>query len=276
MRGGYCEKEPDLSRRDVPNASYIVPWPSDGTGAPSGLVLYGNILWDGALSLAKFFAWHERQSGPGSLQAKSSLELGAGTGVVGLTLGKLGATAAITDNEPEVVQLMRRNIQANGLEAAVSAHVLDWSDASTFLLKRHFDLIVAADVLYDGDGTALAHAVEAHMAERPQTVAYVANHHNPQRCDATMGFLACLLRAGFRVERLEDAEGRALGSLRGQPSCNAAFFRGARFAALDQDLAAVREARFRCEPSASPIERIQIFRISHSVPREPGESSSKL
>ncbi|CAE8710295.1 unnamed protein product, partial [Polarella glacialis] len=49
-------------------------------------LVWGSILWDAGLALAKYFAWHEQQQA-GSLRAQRVLELGAGTGVVGLTQG---------------------------------------------------------------------------------------------------------------------------------------------------------------------------------------------
>ena len=38
------------------------------------------------------------------------------------------------------------------------------------------------DVLYEGDGSIFAQALAKHLA--PRTEAYVANHHNPRRCEA--------------------------------------------------------------------------------------------
>lgn len=56
------------------------------------------------------------------------MELGAGTGVVGLTLGRLGAApVVITDNEPELVTLMAKNIEASGIGGiGRNLESLDW------------------------------------------------------------------------------------------------------------------------------------------------------
>jgi len=217
-------------------------------------VLYGNLLWDGALALCRFFAseWSPAVAG------KSALELGAGTGVVGLTLGHLGADpVCITDSEKELLPLMEQNIQANSLGSCTMARRLDWGDETSYMREKP-DLLVAADVLYEGDGSLFARAVTGHLGMRSE--AYVANHHNPKKCEATLGFVRAVLEQGMEVQRLEDAEGFALGCLQGRSG-----FRDARFVSLGRDVEAalhsVRDARFR-ERELSPMKHIQIFRLT--------------
>eukprot|EP00439_Symbiodinium_sp_Y106_P071926 s1421_g13.t1 len=200
-------------------------------------VLYGNLLWDGALALCRFFAseWSPAVAG------KSALELGAGTGVVGLTLGHLGAApVCITDSEKELLPLMEQNIQANSLGSCTMARRLDWGDETSYMREKP-DLLVAADVLYEGvrgridhetkDGSLFARAVTGHLGMRSE--AYVANHHNPKKCEATLGFVRAVLEQGMEVQRLEDAEGFALGCLQGRSG-----FRDARFVSLGRDVEA--------------------------------------
>ena len=67
-----------------------------------GLV-WGNKMWASGRCLAKYFAWR----GSTQLRAKKVLELGAGTGLVGLTMGQLGAQVTVTDHEMELWGLMR-------------------------------------------------------------------------------------------------------------------------------------------------------------------------
>ncbi|CAE7603065.1 unnamed protein product [Symbiodinium natans] len=102
-------------------------------------------------------------------------------------------------------------------------------------------------------------AVAGHLG--PRTEAYVANHHNPNKCQATLGFIGAALLQGIEVQRLEDAEGFALGCLHG---LNAGFT-DARFVSLGADAEAarqaVRNALFR-EKELSPMKQIQIFRLT--------------
>eukprot|EP00435_Cladocopium_sp_Y103_P030429 s4433_g7.t1 len=221
-------------------------------------VLYGNLLWTGALALSKFFA---TASCAPRVQGRACLELGAGTGVVGLTLGRLGAAPVfITDNEPELVTLMAKNIEANQLSHCVQSCQLDWADGSTFMQQMP-DIVVAADVLYEGDGSIFCHALSQHLREGGE--AYVANHHNPQKCQATLGFIRSAISMGLRLERLEDPDGFALGTLH----ASAAPF-GGNFQPLEGSADAicnlVRDAKFH-EPDLSPMEHIQIFRLSKSM-----------
>ncbi|OLP90476.1 hypothetical protein AK812_SmicGene27950 [Symbiodinium microadriaticum] len=345
-------------------------------------VLYGNLLWDGALALCRFFAseWSPAVAG------KSALELGAGTGVVGLTLGHLGAEekkatedpylemdaakempvesheervgysmadvseqircsfwllsllhfvqeghqhrqptvtnqglgfvarrllsgiqasydrfrgkravectdgldhppaapVCITDSEKELLPLMEQNIQANSLGSCTIARRLDWGDETSYMHEKP-DLLVAADVLYEGGayscfglfaaqksscrdqelGDACGFGPNPSQMQSQVPEAYVANHHNPKNCEATLGFLRAVLQKGMEVQRLEDAEGFALGCLQSRSG-----FRDARFVSLGRDVEAalrsVRDARFR-ERDLSPMKHIQIFRLTWSV-----------
>lgn len=220
--------------------------------------MYGNILWDSGRALAKFFAWGgARQVDPCTLchkwVGKSILELGAGTGVVGLTLGQFGATVNLTDREPIVLELLKRNIAANALGAQVSSHRLDWGDSSTYLLHQSFDLVIAADVLYEGpQGQLLADVIEAHVPIESRTQVYLSYTYRPQ---APFHFLATMLKMGFVVERLEDCKGWAVGSAFGQP---AVVYDGTRFVELSDVI--VLNA-MKAESEAAGFHHIQIFRF---------------
>ncbi|KAI1855579.1 hypothetical protein JX265_005982 [Neoarthrinium moseri] len=87
------------------------------------------------------------------------LELGAGTGLVGLTLAKLlpslgfpGARVVATDYHPAVLDNLRGNIASNfaaETSTPMEACLLDWSAPSFEApLDKKADLIVATDVIY--------------------------------------------------------------------------------------------------------------------------------
>lgn len=92
------------------------------------------------------------------------LELGAGTGLVGLAAGARGWEVTLTDL-PEIVGNLERNVQANAgvLIAEVETKVLDWrKDAE----GERFGVVVAADPIYDKEHPALLAGVIAKRLEK--------------------------------------------------------------------------------------------------------------
>ena len=87
------------------------------------------------------------------------LELGCGTGAVGLACAALGASEVwCTDVDAAALALTARNAAANGA-AAVRVARLDCSDeaeeeARPEAMPRRFGLVVAADVVIEGGGSA--------------------------------------------------------------------------------------------------------------------------
>lgn len=92
------------------------------------------------------------------------LELGAGTGLVSLTLAKLlenmeiRAEIIATDFYPLVLANLESNVAANSLPPAstvsISSHFLDWSTFPNIEVhqppfNRTFDLILGADIIYE-------------------------------------------------------------------------------------------------------------------------------
>jgi predicted nicotinamide N-methyase len=81
------------------------------------------------------------------------LELGAGTGLVGITIGLLGYSVTLTDL-PEILPNLEKNVSLNGLESNVDCHVLDWTDPSSFVSEKRevrYNTIVVADPIYSPD-----------------------------------------------------------------------------------------------------------------------------
>ncbi|CAK8990266.1 unnamed protein product [Durusdinium trenchii] len=227
-------------------------------------VLYGNLLWTGALALSKFFA---TSSAAPPVKGRSCLELGAGTGVVGLTLGSMGAEPVfITDNEPELLLLMKKNIEANNLSDRVQTFCLDWADGKSFMQQLP-DLVVAADVLYEGDGSMFCHALAKHL--RIGAEAYVANHHNPDKCEDSKGFAIGSLRTNTRRSAFQE---EAFHPLNG--NADAPWTQTAVSASVEPPpirklywqaiCTMVRGAKFH-QPDLSPMEHIQIFRLSRPI-----------
>lgn len=84
--------------------------------------------WDGAIVLAKFF-----ENNPDIVRGKRILELGAGTGVAGLSTALLGAQhVLLSDLEyalPNLKENVRKNIFPN---ATVEVQKVDWLDVTSY------------------------------------------------------------------------------------------------------------------------------------------------
>ncbi|KAF8269714.1 putative methyltransferase-domain-containing protein [Lactarius quietus] len=101
----------------------------------------GGVAWPAGEVLARYISRRGK-----ALQGLNVLELGSGTGLVGLVAGYFGARVYITD-QPPLIPIMERNIALNGLESSVTAAELDWSKPLPEHLPRP-DVILAADCVY--------------------------------------------------------------------------------------------------------------------------------
>ncbi|CAG99411.1 putative protein-lysine N-methyltransferase [Kluyveromyces lactis] len=85
----------------------------------------------------------------------SVLELGSGTGLVGLCVGLMDQANEYSDREvyisdiDQLLGLMESNIQVNGLDDKVHAEVLWWGNPlPDVFVKKPVDLVLAADCVY--------------------------------------------------------------------------------------------------------------------------------
>jgi predicted nicotinamide N-methyase len=76
------------------------------------------------------------------------LELGCGLGLPSLVAARGGADVVATDWSGDAIALLERNASRN--HARLAAVTADWRDTSAFAALGPFDLVLAADVLYEG------------------------------------------------------------------------------------------------------------------------------
>lgn len=98
----------------------------------------GTRVWDTAVAMARMF---EKR---GLRRGTRVLELGAGTGLLGMALAALGARVICTDTGRIVSSATKSCVDANGLQ--VEVRELDWSEPHLEDLGT-MDLVVASDVL---------------------------------------------------------------------------------------------------------------------------------
>ena len=111
----------------------------------------GGDVWEGGLALARFVT----QGHAYLVSGKAVLELGAGTGLLGLWLGAMaggGPARVVLTDIPTLLPLLRRNTEHNrsALRCDVRVEPLDWNapPPAAVLEAGPFDLVVAAEVLY--------------------------------------------------------------------------------------------------------------------------------
>jgi predicted nicotinamide N-methyase len=96
-------------------------------------------LWPSGLALARYLATLD-------LAGRGVLELGCGLALPSFAAAAAGARVVATDWAPECIELVGLNAAAN--ELTVDASVLDWATSKS-PGGQQFDLVVAADVLYE-------------------------------------------------------------------------------------------------------------------------------
>jgi len=102
----------------------------------------GGVAWPAGQVLSNYLV----SKGPDFIKGRTILELGSGTGLVGLVVGKLGGKVQITDQAP-LLSIMRRNVISNNLESTVTVSELNWGSPLPADISRP-DLILAADCVY--------------------------------------------------------------------------------------------------------------------------------
>ncbi|VDM76868.1 unnamed protein product [Strongylus vulgaris] len=107
-------------------------------------------VWPSAQFLAGFFCANE-----GLVTDSVCLELGAGTGIVGLAVAKLDVKKVILTDFPgdEILSLLRENIEKNHLTNKCEVKGLDWQNAESIAAVldsiTELDFLIASDVFYD-------------------------------------------------------------------------------------------------------------------------------
>ena len=130
----------------------------------------GAQTWGSACVLAEMIAEEPArfglEFGDGSETVRRVLELGAGTGLVSLTIGKIaagrggGVEIVASDVHPLTLENLRMNIENNNFcsdsrDISVSAHFLDWQEAAdpANALAAPFDVpfdeVFGADIVYE-------------------------------------------------------------------------------------------------------------------------------
>jgi predicted nicotinamide N-methyase len=178
--------------------------PDDGPVEWAPLLPYWSVLWRSGVALGRELAE------AGSLAGLRVVELGCGLGVPSLVAARAGADALACDEEAEALELVERSARANGLEIETAR--VDWRAPDELVERGPFDLVLAADVLYDRGAVAPLLALLPRLAReswiadpcRPAAGAFI--ERAGERWSAVHG-----VRDGVRIDRLDLAGLAATG-----------------------------------------------------------------
>ena len=101
---------------------------------------YWSVLWRSGVALAR-----ELDGIP--LRGRRVVELGCGLAVPSIVAARAGAAVLATDSCAEALTLVARNARENGVRLETA--VVDWEEPAELVRRAPFDLVLAADVLYE-------------------------------------------------------------------------------------------------------------------------------
>ncbi len=152
-------------------------------------------IWDSGVVLANVML--ESVYG---IEKKTILELGAGTGITGVSLATGGARVIFTDYEEFSLELCARNCVANGIEN-YDVQLADWREFPT--IDEPIDIVVAADVLYEKKQVEpLYQTVKSYLDKG--TPVYLAD---PNR-GHIKAFLELVRQGDYNIKTLTDGDSK--------------------------------------------------------------------
>jgi predicted nicotinamide N-methyase len=101
---------------------------------------YWSVLWRSGVALAR-----ELDGLP--LRGRRVVELGCGLAVPSIVAARAGAAVLATDSCAEALTVVKRNADENGVRVGTAA--VDWKEPEQLVARAPFDLMLAADVLYE-------------------------------------------------------------------------------------------------------------------------------
>ncbi|XP_063808371.1 EEF1A lysine methyltransferase 3 [Pseudophryne corroboree] len=99
-------------------------------------------VWDAALHMCQYFEEEKL-----NFKGKKIIELGAGTGIVGILMSKLGGHVTLTDL-PHILPQIKKNVSANiPYDHEPNVCALSWGlDQVHF--PQNYDFVIGADIVY--------------------------------------------------------------------------------------------------------------------------------
>jgi predicted nicotinamide N-methyase len=132
---------------DLPGGEIRLLQPTDSAELPdeggvewAPIAPYWSVLWRSGIALA-------RELDRMALDGLRIVELGCGLAVPSIAAARAGATVLATDSCPDALARAQRNAALNG--AALETTTVDWAEPDDLVARGPFDVVLAADVLYE-------------------------------------------------------------------------------------------------------------------------------
>jgi len=161
--------------------------PDDGPVEWAPVAPYWSVLWRSGLALACELDGMQ-------LRGRRVVELGCGLGLPSLAAARAGAEVLATDACRDALELVAHNADAN--DVRVETATLDWSHPGELAARGRFDLVLAADVLYERGSVAPLLSLLPDLAPE----AWVADPGRP----AAGAFVEEARRRWYVEERVHD------------------------------------------------------------------------
>lgn len=166
----------------------------DAFAAGNEYLPYWAELWPSALWLARTVAAEP-------LAGARVLELGCGLALPAIAAARAGGRVVATDWAPDAIAAAATNAAAAGVAGAVDCRVADWRDPAPMVDAGPFDLVLAADVLYEARAVAPLLALLDALAAPRVLLA------DPSRATAQPFLLAAAgARGGWSIASRADPE----------------------------------------------------------------------
>ncbi|XP_078263381.1 EEF1A lysine methyltransferase 3-like [Rhinoraja longicauda] len=158
-----------------------------------------SFVWECALTLCQFFEQEKI-----SFSGQSVIELGSGTGIVGILATLLGGQVTLTD-QPHVLKQIKYNLSINlaasgGYSATV--RTLSWGVDHTLFLDD-YDVILGSDIIYYPKDYPILLQTLRHLSKK-RTAVYLSTEI--RGCKATQTFHNELIPQYFNSEIVHKKE----------------------------------------------------------------------
>jgi predicted nicotinamide N-methyase len=169
--------------------------PDTGAVEWAPIAPYWSVLWRSGVALA-------RELDGAALSGLRVVELGCGLAVPSIAAARAGAVVLATDASSEALTLVARNADANGVRLETAR--VDWGEPDELIRRAPFDVVLAADILYERASVPLLLSLlprlapEAWLADpgRPAADAFLEQASRRRRLETRV-------RGVIRIHRLQ-------------------------------------------------------------------------